>query len=253
MMQRLKLVLAFDGTRYQGWQIQAGTQGRTVQAVLEDAVAKLAGQPVRVQGSSRTDSGVHALGLVAHVDIPANRSGLPWRKALNAHLPHDICVVEAAPVPDTFHARFGAKHKTYAYVLWHDMEFVFPQRRKYVWRVGKVDFAAMEDVAAVLVGEKDFSAFQNQGSIVKDTVRKLVAVTRCPGQSEFESVWRFTGTGFLKQMVRNMVGCLVAAGKGKLCAEDVEAILLSKNRALAPPTAPSKGLTLESIVYDTSP
>ncbi len=249
MSQRLKLVLAFDGTRYQGWQVQVGKTDRTVQAVLEEAVAKLAGQPTRVQGSSRTDSGVHALGMVAHVDVPENRVQLPWRKALNAHLPHDICVVSATWVPDSFHARFGAKQKTYAYVLWHEMEFVIPQRRKYVWRVGQVNFQAMEDVAHVLIGEHDFAAFQNQGSIVKDTIRNIISITRSPGQTEFETVWRFTGTGFLKQMVRNIVGCLVFAGKGKLDASEAQSILASKDRSLAPPTAPAKGLTLESIVY----
>lgn len=244
---RLRLVVAYDGSRFHGWQLQAGD--RTVQGVLEAALATLAGRPVRAIGSGRTDAGVHALGQVVHADVPRKRAGLPWRRALNALLPGDAAVVEAGPAPPGFHARFGAVRKTYAYTLWAEPEFVFPHRRPYVWACGPVDREAMDLAAREFLGRRDFAAMQNTGTDVGSTVRTLESVAAWPGQTPFETVWRFTADGFLKQMVRNLMGCLVAVGKGKVSPARVRSLLTEGDRTLAPATAPARGLCLESVEY----
>ncbi|QLA17883.1 tRNA pseudouridine(38-40) synthase TruA [Desulfolutivibrio sulfoxidireducens] len=244
---RLRLVLAYDGTRFHGWQLQAGD--RTVQGVVEKALEVLAGVPVRAIGSGRTDAGVHALGQTAHADVPADRAGLPWRRAVNALLPEDVAVVSAEIAPAGFHARFGAVQKTYAYCLWTEPEFVWPQRRPFVWACGPVDMAAMNAAAREFVGTRDFAAMQNTGTEIASTVRTVFSITPTPGTTPFETIWRFTADGFLKQMVRNMVGCLVAVGKGKVSPEDVRSLLTEGDRTRAPATAPARGLCLEAVEY----
>lgn len=245
-MARIRLTLAYEGTRYAGWQLQSGQ--RTVQGELERVLGRIMGAPVRVQGSGRTDAGVHALGQVAHFDIPHDKT-IPWLRAMNAHLPDDIRVLDAAPVVGDFHARFGARGKTYAYSLWLDRDRVLPQRRRYVWPCGPINLEQMDQAAAHLVGEHDFSAFQNTGTDVGSTVREVTAITREPGPHSEEVVWRFTATGFLKQMVRNMMGCLVEVGRGKLAPEAVSDLLDRRDRTRAPASAPARGLTLERVEY----
>ncbi|MEF3696884.1 tRNA pseudouridine(38-40) synthase TruA [Desulfolutivibrio sp.] len=244
---RLHLVVAYTGARFHGWQLQAGD--RTVQGVVEKALATLAGRPVRAIGSGRTDAGVHAVGQVVHADVPQTRAGLPWRRALNALLPDDVSVVQAGPAPPGFHARFGAVSKTYAYSLWTEPEFVYPQRRPFVWACGPVDRQAMVLAAREFLGRRDFAAMQNTGTNVGSTVRTLESVAAWPGQTPFETVWRFTADGFLKQMVRNVMGCLVAVGKGKISPPDVRTLLSVGDRTRAPATAPARGLCLESVEY----
>ena len=246
-MARIKLILAYDGTDFSGWQLQPGT--RTVQGELETAASRLAGVDVRAHGSGRTDAGVHALGQVAHFDCPDERADLPWLRALNAVLPVDVRVLEATVTDETFHARYSARSKAYAYALWHEPGYCLPQRRRFVWDCGPVDFAAMEAAALVLTGEHDFAAFQNVGTPVKSTVRTVFRIERLPGCDPRESVWRFTADGFLKQMVRNMMGALEACGRGRITPGDVRAILDSRDRSTAPATAPARGLTLESLSY----
>jgi len=246
-MARIKLILAYDGTDFSGWQLQS--RERTVQGEVETALARLLGGPVRVHGSGRTDAGVHALGQVAHFDCPDHRADLPWQRALNATLPRDVRVLDAAPVPDDFHARYSAQAKTYEYTLRHEPGYCLPQRRRFVWACGPLDFAAMEAAAALLTGEHDFAAFQNVGTPVKSTVRTLHALTRHAPADPLESVWRFTADGFLKQMVRNIMGCMVACGRGFLPVPQVRTILESGDRSTAPATAPPQGLTLVSLRY----
>lgn len=244
---RLKLTLAFEGTRFWGWQLQPGK--RTVQGVVEDAVARLALEPVRVHGASRTDSGVHALGMVAHLDIPETRRHLPWHRALNALLPEDVAVVEAAFAPPGFHARFSAVSKVYSYTLWTRPEFLFPQRRNFVWACGPLDFAAMDQAMALFVGRHDFKGFQNTGTPILSTLRSVLSFTREPGIFPEETVLRIRADGFLKQMVRNIVGCLVAIGRGKVPPERVRSLLNEGDRTKAPATAPGRGLCLEAVFY----
>jgi len=249
-MTRIKLLLAYDGTDFAGWQHQGGV--RTVQSVLEAAITKVVGARMPVQGAGRTDSGVHALGQCAHVDIPEPlASRVPWRVALNCLLPADVRVVEVAICPPRFHAQFNAVSKIYAYTLWTDRSHVNPMRRRFVWDVPPLDWAAMDEAAAILVGRHDFNSFRNLGSPLgsRGTVRTLMGLWRAPGPSPSETIWRAWGDGFLKQMVRNLVGCLVAVGKGKAKPADVRLILERCDRNHGLPTAPARGLCMERVFY----
>jgi tRNA pseudouridine38-40 synthase len=252
-MTRLRLTVAYDGTHFCGWQLQAPGLGRTVQGCLEEALARLCGGPVRVHGAGRTDAGVHALAQTAHVDVPDDRLDLPWQRALTALLPRDVAVIQVTPAAPDFHARFWARGKTYAYTLWTRPDYLLPWRRPYVWNVGRhgpLDTAAMDAAARLLVGEHDFAAFRNAGSSVAGTVRRVTAVTRHPGPDGLETVWRFSAPGFLKQMVRNMMGALVAVGHGRITPEAIGRLLAGGARAQAPATAPASGLCLERVHYD---
>ncbi|THB66213.1 MAG: tRNA pseudouridine(38-40) synthase TruA [Desulfovibrio sp.] len=259
---RLKLLLAYKGTRFQGWQVQDRSRdksARTVQGVLETAVAKIVGQDVRVHGSGRTDSGVHAQGQVAHVDVPERLSDVPWVMALNSLLPSDVSVLNAEPAPLDFHARFSAASKIYSYNLWLSRQYVLPQKQPFVWSLNPVDLDAMDRAARLLEGEHDFACFRNQGSETATTVRTLFEISRDPADSLPEPdpanqvwpevVWRFHANGFLKQMVRNLMGCLVEVGRGKMDEQHVLDLLASGDRTLAPATAPAQGLTLERVLY----
>ncbi len=255
---------------------------RTVQGDLETAFAKLTGVHCRVHGASRTDAGVHAAGQVAHVDAPERPGKKPidWRMALNHLLPRDIAVLDAQRVDDDFHARFDSIGKVYTYSLWLNRAWAPPWKRRYVWRTAPgLDLDAMDAAAARLVGEQDFAAFANAGVEYLSTVRRLTRIERLPGLlpatagdaagsveaarlawrqeasgalSEAawpEQVWVFEGEGFLKQMVRNLMGCLVAVGRGKRTPEDVTRLLASGDRTIAPATAPAAGLCLELVRY----
>lgn len=244
---RLKIVLAYQGTHFSGWQYQPVGYGRSVQACLEAALATLAGRHVRAHGASRTDAGVHAMEQLAHADVPAEKRHLPWQRALNAILPKDVTVVSLEEVDHSFTARRASVGKVYSYTLWHENAFLLPQRRPFVWAVGPLDFPAMEEAAAVLTGRHDFAAFQNTGTVVSDTIRTVTTITRRDAALPNESVWEISGPGFLKQMVRNIMGCLVEVGRGKANADSVRLLLTTRDRALAPATAPAHGLCLERM------
>ncbi len=246
-MARIRLSLAYDGTDFSGWQLQP--RDRTVQGELEAALGEILGKAPRVHGSGRTDAGVHAMGQVCHFDCAADRASIPWRRALNALLPKDVRVLECAVVSEDFHSRYSAAAKTYEYVLWHEREFCLPQRRRFTWNCGPVDFEAMDAAARIFMGKHDFAAFQNVGTPVKTTVRTITDISRHPGPTEFETSWRFSADGFLKQMVRNLMGCLVACGRGKLSPQEAAAILEGADRSVAPATAPPQGLSLLSVAY----
>ncbi|MFP4071568.1 MAG: tRNA pseudouridine(38-40) synthase TruA [Desulfovibrionales bacterium] len=246
-MIRLKLTLAYRGTQFFGWQVQP--RGRTVQGCLETIVSRMIGQDCRIIGSGRTDSGVHALGQVAHVDVPAAKAEIPWQKALNAQLPRDVAVTGVRRVSETFHARFSPSIKTYSYTLWQEQGYVLPQRGPYVWPVSPLDLEAMARAASGLVGEHDFAAFQNTGSEVTSTIRTLHRIAFMRGQHPGELVLVFSANGFLKQMVRNLVGTLVAVGSGSRSPADVPELLIAADRTALPATAPAQGLCLERVWY----
>ena len=246
-MPRLKLVVAYTGTHFAGWQLQP--RDRTVQGCLEDAFATLCQHPLRVHGAGRTDSGVHAVGQVCHCDIPAEKNHIPWQKALNAILPKDIAVCEAAYVRYDFHARFSAQAKEYAYTIWTEPRYVLPQRRPFVWSVGRVDEHKMAVAARMLTGTFDFAAFQNTGTPVSHTVRTVYHLAPEPGAAGNESTWLFHADGFLKQMVRNIMGCLVAVGRNKISVDEVKILLEGQKREMAPATAPPQGLCLRKVKY----
>lgn len=246
-MPRVRLVVAYDGTDFHGWQLQAGD--RTVQGELESAVARIVGSHVRIHGSGRTDSGVHATGQVCHFDVPESRAHIPWDKALGCMVGRDIAIVRHDIVAADFHSRFDAVSKVYEYTLWHERAFVLPLRRRQVWACGPLDMDAIHTAADILTGKHDFSAFQNVGTPVQDTVRTLAPVEILSGITPYETIWRFRADGFLKQMVRNLMGCLVEAGRGKLSPQTVRSILNGRDRAAAPATAPPQGLSLVRVLY----
>jgi tRNA pseudouridine38-40 synthase len=246
---RIMLTLAYDGTDFCGWQHQGGV--RTVQSDLEAAIARVVGEPTHVEASGRTDSGVHALGQRAHFDVSERYACVPWDKALNSLLAPDVRVLAAAPAPAGFHARFNAASKIYGYTLWLGRGPVNPLRRRFVWATPGLDLAAMDQAATLLLGTHDFNSFRNLGTPLgpRGTVRTLMRAWREPGPGPEECVWRFQANGFLKQMVRNIMGCLVEVGRGKVAPGDVRCILEKRDRAAAPATAPARGLCLERVFY----
>lgn len=246
-MSRIKLTLAYVGTAYHGWQIQKN--GLTIQEVLEKQLSRICDQPIRVHGSGRTDAGVHALGQVAHFDAPPTRTDFDWQQALNAMLPKDIAIVDVCPVSPDFHARFSALRKHYSYTLWTEPRFTLPQRAPLVWAVHDLNLEDMDQAGSCLAGIHDFAAFQNSGTETSSTIRTLEPITRTQGQYPGEWVFHFQANGFLKQMVRNLMGLLVQVGRGALHPQNVQAILASKDRSMAPGTAPPQGLCLEEVFY----
>ena len=253
---RLKLTIAYVGTHFKGWQVQAHAhypQPRTVQAELEAVIGRIAGRQVCVHGSGRTDSGVHADGQVAHVDVPDEKSGLDWLKAINGNLPDDVAVLDARPVSDDFHAQYSCLRKAYTYSLWLERAFIPPRLHGFAWKTGPLNLAAMREAAAHMAGRHDFAALQNVGTPIENTVRNIYTITCAPDPDQAWKGrlvrWRVEADGFLKQMVRNIMGLLVEVGHGKLAPDDVPGIIASGDRSLAPATAPAKGLCLTQVYY----
>lgn len=253
---RLKLTLAYDGSAYEGWQVQdSPRQPQTIQGAVETALFTLTGSSIRVMGAGRTDSGVHALGQVCHADVP--EKDWDWRKRLNAVLPRDIRITEAMVVSGAFHARKDAAGKTYFYNFWTESAYVAPCWRDYVWSCGPLNAAAMRDAAKGFLGVRDFASFQNAGAEVAGTEREITFISLenatpdlCPGNAEPILRLVVSGNGFLKQMVRNMAGFLAAVGRGRLAGAQLAAILEAKKRTSLPSaTAPARGLFLASVEY----
>ncbi|MBI5775650.1 MAG: tRNA pseudouridine(38-40) synthase TruA [Verrucomicrobia bacterium] len=246
---KYKLTVAFDGTAYQGWQVQKVGVG--VQEKVEAALAKLFPSQPRLHSSSRTDTGVHALGMVAHFEVPKSEGKIPPRKlllALNAHLPDDIRVLRAARTPAKFHARFDASGKQYRYAVWNAPAHN-PLLRHSAWHVPqKLDLPAMWRAAALFVGRHDFrSLTANTGYERGTTVRTL---TRCDlKRSGCLLTFVIEGDGFLYKMCRGIVGTLVQVGQGKIAASEIPAILAHRDRRIAGMTAPAHGLVLWKVFY----
>jgi len=243
----LRLTLEYDGTGFEGWQSQ-GAGRRTVQDVLEAGLEQVTGQCCPVAGAGRTDAGVHAEGQVASCSPATALSPVELRRALNAVLPLDLAVREVAFAPEGFHARRSARRKLYRYALWNG-SVRSPLREHTHWGVrAPLDVAAMEAAAAPLVGTHDFAAFQSSGGGTRTSVRTLerLEVEGVPG-GEIR-VWA-AGDGFLRHMVRALVGTLVEVGRGRRAAGDLPAVLASRYRARAGPTAPARGLTLVRVEY----
>ncbi len=241
-----KLILQYDGTRYDGWQKQGNT-GNTIQGKLESALSALAGAAVEVHGAGRTDAGVHALGQAASVRLPLDRPPEELRRALNALLPEDIAVVDLRPAGERFHARLNAVGKTYRYVIrLGDVPDVF-RRRFQLHLDEELDVSAMERAAALLSGQHDYRSFCSNKKMKKSTVRTVdqIALDR----QGAELTLTFHGDGFLYHMVRILVGTLLEVGRGERTAEDMPAVLAARDRSAAGFTAPAQGLTLISVDY----
>ena len=247
-MRRIRITVSYDGTDFHGWQVQPGLA--TIQGALETVLGEMEGAPVHVEGSGRTDAGVHALAQVAAFSL-ANPIPVPnLRKAMNRVLPRDIRVLDVAEAAENFHPRFGAVAKTYEYRILR-AEVCPPFDRRYVHHHPyPLEEATMIAAAPLLEGEHDFSAFaasDERDELGHSKVRRIFSSTleRCGDRL----IYRVRGSGFLKHMVRNIVGVLFEIGKGNLSADDLLARLRPACGIAAGPTAPARGLFLISVEY----
>ena len=245
-MQNYKLTLCYDGTRYKGWQRQGNTPG-TIQEKLETILSRMLEQPVELAASGRTDAGVHARMQVCSFRAETELTPEELLRELRVHLPEDIGAISLETAPPRFHARLSCKEKTYLYRVWNsDVPEVF-QRRFVLPLPEPLDQAAMEQAAELLCGEHDFAAFCSVRNSKKSTVRKLRRISILREGDELRLF--FTGDGFLYNMVRILTGTLLEVGLGLRRPEDMNAILASRDRSQAGPTAPAKGLTLWAVEY----
>ncbi len=252
-MRNLKLVVAYDGTGYAGWQFQPNAP--TVQGILKDAAAIILDHPVTVHGASRTDAGVHAHYQVASLKTTVTRKPELIAKGLNAVLPPDIRVMNVTDVHDSFHPRFDAIEKTYRYRLFSGPALM-PTEHRFVHHVfGRMDLDAMVEAAALFTGTHDYSSFRDAKCTATSTVRSI-------SQSNLNILndgfleYIIVGNRFLHHMVRIIVGTLIWVGKKKFSADDIHEIFEQKDRRYAGPTAPAHGLFLEHIIFkegDTCP
>ncbi|HEY6418281.1 MAG TPA: tRNA pseudouridine(38-40) synthase TruA [Candidatus Binataceae bacterium] len=241
----VKLTLEYDGTNYSGWQLQSGQD--SIQARIEAALEQIFSTTVRVYGAGRTDAGVHARGQVAAINLPRDFDAAELQRALNALLPPAIVVLEAVPAPDIFDPRRDARERVYEYrILNRRSPSAFEHRR--AWHVReRLDLDAMNSAARVFVGEHDFAAFRTLGSEEKTTIRR---VDRSEWRRENEMlIYQVEATSFLRHMVRTMVGAMVDAGRGRIDATAVEAILAGRKRAATHAAAPPHGLFLLAVYY----
>ena len=245
-MRNIKLLIEYDGANYLGWQVQA--KGLTIQGILEDKLALLTGEKVHLFGSGRTDAGAHALGQVASFKTQNPMDVRTIQKALNSLLPSDIAIKEVGEVGEDFSARKSAKSKVYEYrILNGPIRSVF--NREYAWYIPqRLDLREMKKATQILIGEHDYSSFRSVGTPTKTAIRR---VFRAEWRKGREGVLRLEieANGFLKQMVRAIVGTLVEVGKGKIAVDEFRKILESKDRSLAGPTAPAHGLLLKEVKY----
>ena len=250
---KLKLVIAYDGTGYEGWQVQK--TGTGVQAKVEAALAKFFPSAPRLHSSSRTDTGVHALGMVAHFEVPRAEHKLTARRlvlALNSQLPADVRVMSATRMRKEFHARFQARAKQYRYFVWNHMA-MNPLLRTTAWHVPRpLDLKALRAAAPLFVGQRDFQSFAaNQGYAKASTVRTL---TRCDVKRSGPLLtFTMEGDGFLYKMCRGIVGTLVQIGQGKFPPEEIKTMLGQRDRRVAGMTAPAQGLVLWKVFYGKAP
>jgi len=264
MPRVLKLVLAYDGSAYVGWQRQ--TNGQSIQGLIEEALSRIDGRPVVVAGAGRTDAGVHALGQVASARVATTLDQSRLKRALNAILPPDVRVVSLEDVAEQFHARFSASVKTYEYWIWQG-DVLPPFLRASCWQIARpLDVAAMDAAARLLEGRHDFGAFQAARARVKTSVRTIwsarvgVGTVRSAGvASPFGSVSEddhghpvvvgVEADGFLRHMVRAVVGTLVEVGDHRRDVGTIAALLDRADRREAGPTAPPHGLVLVRVHY----
>ncbi len=244
-MARIKLTLEYDGTAYVGWQLQPN--GVSVQAVVEQALAQLVGSAVRVNSSGRTDAGVHALGMVCHFDTQRSLPLTAWREGVNRFLPEDVVVREAVEVAKDFHARYSANGKRYRYSILRSA-VRSPLLSRTSWLVRHpLDLELMRRAAGAFVGEHDFSAFRTVGCAAATTTREIFSL-ELREQGALLQI-DVCGSGFLKNMVRMMVGTLVEVGRGKRNLVDVEKMLSGQQVDTPALTAPAAGLCLVEVWY----
>ena len=245
MERNLRLTIEYQGTRYHGWQFQPN--GISIQEKIEEVLERLTGKRPKVIGAGRTDAGVHAEGQVAHFKTRSPMDCKALQRGMNALLPDDIVVLNVEEAEEDFHALFSAKGKTYRYmILNRSYPSAFERHR--CWHIScRLDLDAMREAVRPLIGRHDFSAFQASDCCARNPVREI-------GRIEIleEDGWisiMVSANGFLKYMVRNIVGTLVEVGRGKMVPVDVQRILDSRDRTQAGPTAPAQGLFLVFVDY----
>ncbi len=246
MAKNFKLVIEYDGTQFFGWQRQPDRT--TIQGELEKILSRILNQEIKIHGSGRTDAGVHARAQVAH--FHANTNVLPQtvQKGVNSIIKHPIVIHDCTQVPEAFHARYNVRSKEYRYYI---LNRTLPCAvgRDYTWHVSQpMDIEVLNRCSEYLVGEHDFKTFENTGSPRSSTVRQVFFAS-WSSEPDDRLVFRISASGFLKNMVRNIMGTLKEAGEGKINPEAFEKILASGERPLAGATAPAKGLFLHQVIY----
>lgn len=246
-MRNIKLTIEYDGTNYCGWQVQEN--GPSVQGEIEKALKAITGENIRVNGSGRTDAGVHARGQVANFTAISSIPQEKFAYALNGLLPKDIVIKASEEVPADFHARYSATGKRYSYLVLNS-KFPSALLRNYAYHVNyceRLDINRIKKAAEAFIGTYDFSGFMSTGSKVSDTVRTIYELSV---ESERDLIrFEYKGSGFLYNMVRIITGTLLYAGIGKINPEDMKEIILSKDRDRAGITVPACGLCLEEVYY----
>lgn len=242
----IKMEIAYDGSRYEGWQRQTRTE-QTIQGKIEQAFLKVTGEAVDCIGSGRTDGGVHAMAQVANVHVKGSYDLIFLKDSLNETLPDDISIQKMEIADDRFHSRFSAKSKVYEYAIRMSKEKdVF--RRKYVWQLGhELDVEVMRDASLHLLGTHDFKSFCGNKKMKKSTVRTIHRIDFFKKEGELHI--RFEGDGFLQNMIRILVGTLVEVGEGKREGSSLPSVLSAKDREKAGFTAPPEGLMLLEVKY----
>lgn len=242
----MRLLISYDGTAYSGWQRQDREQ--SVQGTVEKALSSLFAKPITLIGASRTDSGVHAIGQTAHFDAPRDPFKGDLRFAINGALPKDIVIRQAYHAPNNFHSIADAVKKTYRFKILN-RRVPSALRNRYTWWVrNPLDLGLLNEASQHLVGSQDFKAFQSTGTVVKSTIRSIERAEWVKKPNDIVE-FRITGDGFLKQMVRNIVGTLVDVNQNQQKPEEITRILQTLDRQNAGPTAPPQGLYLSRVFY----
>ena len=246
MLKNIKIIIEYDGSLFSGWQRQKSR--RTIQGEIENALEIMTGLKVALIGSGRTDAGVHALGQVANFHCDTNIEANAFLRGLNSLLPDEIVIKKCSQVNESFHSRYDAKHKTYIYRVLNSR---IPAAicRKYFWLIKKqLDTDAIQSANAHLIGTYDFKSFEGAGSPKTHTVRNITRAEIVQKDSGY-IIFKFEADGFLRFMVRNIVGTLVDVGQGKITPRDFKKIVLSKDRNMAGVKAPARGLFLLRVDY----
>lgn len=247
MSYRVRLLIKYDGTDFEGWQRQPEGKA-TIQAELEKALSFVMNEKITVIGSGRTDAGVHAEAQNAHFKCTNNPEDRNLAMAVNSRLPDSIAIQKAWIAPDDFHAQMSATSKTYLYRIYNSPIRDPLTYRYHTWFKKPLDLQKLNAYSEILIGEKDFKSFQSSGTEVRTTVREITEA-RWTQISEKELEFRISGTGFLKQMVRNIVGTLIHLENKGQSPEELESILQAKDRQKAWGTAPAQGLILHEVCY----
>lgn len=245
-MFNYKIILEYEGTRYNGWQKNKNAEN-TIQDLLENTISSIVGENVEVNGSGRTDAGVHAKGQVANFKVTKQQSTNELIDSLNKALPSDIKILSCEEVNSRFHARLNAKGKTYRYTIDIGKKPDVFTRRFIQHYPCVLDFWEMERAVKHLVGEKDFKSFTSNKRTKKSTVRTIYSIDIEKNGTEISFV--FKGNGFLHNMVRILTGTLIDVGTGKISSKDINKIIAAKDRSLAGATMPARGLTLIDVQY----